>query len=381
MLAAGIKVHERSSLEMARAQLLSYDVEANSPGGEFIDGFSRTGGFSELFSSPSARLILGDPAASIPLRLAGELLQQTAARIVKLLSGSQRSSIHGGNSIDRIEVNTTAGVRLFGPEGYRGESHSVLVATGAQSRRAPVDCDGSVFHVSSDDFLRRRSTAVQYAVESGRTIHVVGSSHSAISCVSALLRLHGEELRPLQVQVHHRKFKLYYRSVAEALAAGCDLTGLAVCPKRGDVCRYDGLRGGARQFYEGLVAGGDDRVELRPLSWAAQPKVLQDDLVISAIGYERRNVQVFVDGREVLVHKVAPVDRDCRLVDYAGCPIPRLFGAGLGWSPLDRDGHSEVGFNLFCGAHGEAIVKGLLSEFGANDEVGRVPGRMPVADW
>ena len=58
----------------------------------------------------------------------------------------------------------------------------------------------------------------------------------------------------------------------------------------------------------------------------------QADLVIAALGYRPNALPLFdMNGRQMLLAEApgSMVDRDCRVLDINGLPIPRLLGLGL----------------------------------------------------
>ena len=168
-----------------------------------------------------------------------------------------------------------------------------------------------------------------------------------------------------QIHIAHRgPVALYYPTVAAAAADGFDPPARDVCAERGEVNRFNGLRGAALELFRSARAGREPRVILHDLGCGAGVDVAGDALFISAVGYAPRALPfVDADGAPIALGggvEGRAVDRTCRLLTGDGAPLPGAFGLGLGYPRVDASARRRVGVNCFHGGDGADIMRAVL---------------------
>ena len=216
-------------------------------------------------------------------------------------------------------------------------------------------------------------------------VAIVGGSRNAIT--TAYLCLHDNSGIPFgseSVTVLYRKdFRLTYNSPAEALADGYDAFGPSdICLKTGRVFPCAGFRTYQRDLVRrhwGL--GGlepDNRLRLLRLKedrYAEANDVLERaDLIVAALGYRPRALPLFSDNQTPLRlfsedGENPMVDKDSRVLDVAGRPIPGVFALGSADGyPYAAGGHCEPSFAgqanslpLWQSDIGEGVISQLIA--------------------
>jgi hypothetical protein len=142
---------------------------------------------------------------------------------------------------------------------------------------------------------------------------------------------------------HRRPLRVYYVTQEEALADGYTEFGPDdICPLTQRVYRLAGMRLDSRELLMQLrgIAGRppEPRMTLHQLADpdpAAVAKIDSADLVIAALGYRPNALPVFDHAGNpipLFAHNGPQhpmVDRQCRVMDSDGLPVPHLFGIGL----------------------------------------------------
>jgi hypothetical protein len=327
---------------------LGYDIPSNSAGADFLSCIHPAGAFAGALHTPQARALAAAGARPVSLLTASAFLQDLADRVAR-----HAGAVRFGRRVDHIVVDAGGVFHSRDAAGRTlARSARAVLAVGAAPRPA---VDGSV---TSDAFLRGHCVArCKAAVAEGHRIWIVGGSHSAFSVAGMVLREWGDELGPGQVWIDARSRVHLYAECAQATDAA-DI----VDPGTGEVNRFRGLRGPARDLYRAIAAGDERRVLLtegRTAHPADRP-----ELMISARGYVARPVPVRTETGESLVDPADPaVDLDGRVLDRrTGTPVPGLFALGLGYRHLAPDGtarYPRAALNIFHGEASDRILAAL----------------------
>jgi hypothetical protein len=176
-------------------------------------------------------------------------------------------------------------------------------------------------------------------------VAIIGGSTSAAALAYAMLhRLPGVTFGPGGLSILHRRpLRIFYPSVAAALAEGYTEFGPDdICPLSGRVFRLSGFRLESRELImQARGIGGrapEPRLQLHRLGEddASSVALLDNaDLIIAALGYRPRALPMFDHaGKRVRLFaetgpKAPLVDGRCRVLDADGNPIPQAFAIGL----------------------------------------------------
>jgi len=206
---------------------------------------------------------------------------------------------------------------------------------------------------------------VASAVRDGAAVVIVGSAHSAFAVTDLILRSLGGSVRAGQIRIVHRgEVALHFRSVAEARAHGVIPARHQICTERGEVNRFNGLRGRAKGLYLHVCDGRERRVSLVDAGGSATVAAPPGALLIAASGYVRRRLPFARRDRGPIAlasDHARSVDDACRLLTASGEALPGAFGMGLGHPRTDPGLHRKVGINCFHGADAAAIVSAVLA--------------------
>jgi hypothetical protein len=175
-------------------------------------------------------------------------------------------------------------------------------------------------------------------------VAIVGGSHSALAVTNVLLnRCRQVDFAPGAITLMHRRpLRIFYPSADAAVADGyTDFDANDICPVSHRLFRLAGFRLEARELVMRALGIGcrppEPRLRLHHLHGSTAQvvarRVLEHaDLVIAALGYRPNALPIFdMNGRAMLLAEAPSplVDRDCRVLDINGLPIPRLLGIGL----------------------------------------------------
>ena len=218
-------------------------------------------------------------------------------------------------------------------------------------------------------------------------IAILGGSTSALGVAALLLRSSPALSLPFGAGavslLHRRPLRPFYPSAEAARADGfTDFRPDDICPVSGFVYRLAGFRLEARELVVRMLGIGgrepDPRLRLHQVAEDDDPAALaileRADLVIAALGYRPHALPLADEkGVAIALNAHGPgrppmVDRECRVIDAAGAPIPGLFGIGLaaGFVPHGRLGGEASfvgqanGLWLWQNDVGQLIVDQLL---------------------
>lgn len=240
-----------------------------------------------------------------------------------LISDNLVTAIGGRQDAERIhQTDILPGVNLAG-----------------EHRAKTLLSDRALTPAGVAEMRRRLSTS------GNRKAVILGSSHSAFSLAWVLLHQTGLAFDDGDITIlSRRKPKLFYASVTEAHADGyVDFDENDLCPLTKRVYRLAGLRLESRELcrrIQGLSEHGIERrvrlVGLGSMEPAELHRLLGEAaIVLPAFGYRPNTLPLFGPQGERIelwgegMGTPPLVDRQCRVLDAAGRPIPRMFGIGL----------------------------------------------------
>jgi hypothetical protein len=363
VLNAGVLVVERD-VRLGPGAIGRYGLRGNSFASAFLECLDTTvdEGLFDNVRTSQATEVLAKMGQEVPhLRLVADYLSAIGETIHSALEASPASGVAVRTSVRRVRLLVQGGVRvLLEPERakpYEVTARRALLTLGGRPPKQMLDGEllpgldlkayaEKVVHSST---LLQGDTRLLGSTTKGRhpRVAVIGGSHSAWSVAWLLMQDPYESLRggrPLIEILHRSPVRLFYMSVAEALADGYDLDPIAdVCPLSGRVHRFSGLRGDARELARevfGLIPGGQASrwvscLSLRDAYAEAVVDILENaDLIVSAIGYDAALPELQdVDGEPIMTRD-GPVGLDVsragEIVDNKGASLPALTAYGLG---------------------------------------------------
>lgn len=364
LLAGGVVIAEKGS-RIGAGDLGRYGIASDSSGDTFVSCLHSTveSELTALMSHPLSTAIAAAGSGAVPLAKVGEFLDVVGATLLKMVASHPACDVltrHEAVSSTKCKDDSWLTV-LRGPDGRERKisSDCVVLATGASQpaeRLAGERVGGEVLVdrcgdklLQSGDVLATTGLSRVSDLLSGTTaprVAIIGGSTSAAAVAHALLnRLPRVKFEAGGVTLlHRRELRIYYPSVAEALAEGYDeFTDDDICPISKRVFRLAGFRLDSRELImRARGIGGlppEPRLRLhrlQPHDPAALRIIDEADLVVAALGYRPRALQIFDQAGEAMSlgsargPQSALVDGQCRIVDAAGEAIPGLFGIGLG---------------------------------------------------
>lgn len=361
-LSRGLVLVERDAA-LGGGRLGGYAITSDSTAQTFLSAVAGNPHpeLAALEHHPAGRTVAGyADALGVPLFEAGPLLRETGARLGRLVID------HGGTVLTGHEAlgtrRTATGLwatTLRRPDGQMVErlARNVVIATGGHQpfdrlaaqrvAGAPLrDLAGDRLH-ASDAVLALggvERVADLLAGKRAPRVAVIGGSTSALATVALLLRSRpGIAFGAGGVSLLHRRpLRPFYPSVESARAEGfSDFGPDDICPVSGFVYRLAGFRLEARELVLRMLGvdgrAPDPRVRLHRIAdgddAAARDLIAGADVVIGALGYRPFALPVADrDGTPIPLAAAqgdAMVDRQCRVVDAGGAPLPGLFGIGL----------------------------------------------------
>lgn len=411
LLDAGVVMLDRTD-RMGAGTIGKYVINSDTLSDTFLECLKAQASdvLSPLAKVSSRRALAAYAGGPAPLALAGEFMTDLGAVLQTVIDKHPISRFVPRTRATRIRMLAGGGFEVMAQsaredgasETVRFETDCVVYATGGQQLRSrvlqekianaiplspaydpKVMLSDVVLTPAGVDELRRRLNE-----RPNRKIVIIGGSHSAVSSAWTLLNKSGLEFGAGAITILHReKLKLFYPSPQAALDEGyTDFDENDVCPLTGRLYRLAGFRFDSRELLMRIWGMGgrvpEQRVRLIQLaadgSDAGEVQRLLDeaDVIIAAFGYRPACIPVFdAAGCEVpLMANSAGspplVDRQCRVLDNDGVPIPQLYGIGLasGFVPSgDLGGEPSFrgqtnGLWLYQNGVGEIVLNALIGK-------------------
>lgn len=424
LLERGVLIVERGP-SIGGGQIGSYAISSDSTGDAFVSPLrsGREDALHRVLDAPVARRIAAAGPNPVALRDAGEFLALVGKAMASVVRRYPRSAVATRCSIESAQALAAGGWKLTlrSAGGIRRTvaADNLVLATGASQPRErlarerfagmPIVERWGERLVQSGDILR--SGGLEKVAERLRgfdrpSIAILGGSTSAMALAYALLhRMAGVCFREGGITLFHRRpLRVYYATAQEALADGYTEFGPDdLCPLTKRVFRLAGMRLDSRELLMQLrgIAGRppEPRMTLHQLQDPDPEAVRKIDaahLVVAALGY-RPNALPLFDHAGAPIRLFAQngpqhpmVDRNCRVMDSSGVPLPRLFGIGLaaGFVPSGKLGGEPSfigqanGLWLWQNDVGSMIVNAALEsphEAAAEDGAYSAALRVPVS--
>jgi hypothetical protein len=364
LLEEGVTVVEQSA-SIGAGTLGRWCINSDSTGFTFADCLAgpSEGELAALRSHPITEEFVEAGSRTVPLRRAGEFLAAVGQGIHELIAASPKGRVlHRHTAVSTQRTTTGWRTRIRDAETGRQQtvdSRNIVLATGASQpverllseKVAGVNIverwgrkvvqSGDVL---SDAGFAEMATRLSSLGRPPRVAIIGGSTSAAALAYAMLHRLPGVTFGPGGLSIlHRRELRIFYPSVAAALAEGYTEFGPDdICPLSGRVFRLSGFRLESRELImQARGIGGrapEPRLHLHRLGVddASSVALLDEaDLVIAALGYRPRALPVFdYAGRRVpLFAETGPkaplIDGYCRVLDADGAPIPHAFAIGL----------------------------------------------------
>lgn len=364
VLTAGVAIVERGAA-LGAGRLGGYAVSSDSTGNTIVSCVAENDhpAFAALRTHPATIAVAAFGNASVPLKLVARFLEVVGGTVADQIRASgnpvfsDHEAIASTQTADglwrtRLRCLSSGNERIvFSPflvlatGGYQPRSYLETRKVGGK----PLLPTHAAKLMQSDEALTPAGlqTIEARLVRSGaKRIVVVGSSSSALACVHACLNARfGAGLGPGAITLLHRRpLRIFYPSVAAALAEGYDEFGDDdICPISGFVYRLSGLRLEARDLVMAARGIGgrapEQRLRLHQVDDECDPVALrlldEADVIIAALGYRARGLPLstVTERRLALLgdrHDRPMVDEDCRVLDEHGRPVQGLLGIGLG---------------------------------------------------
>jgi hypothetical protein len=402
LLQRGVGIIEKSD-SLGAGSIGGYAINSDSSGRTFVDCLlgDEPSEVTRLESHPLTQQIAAAGDGTVSLRDAGAFLGLVGNALARMIEAEPESAVLTRHSALRairvpdgwhVEVRDerTGQNRLL-------ETRHLVIATGGHQ---PVERlanekigDISLIEAAGDRLMQSGDVLTAGGLEKiagilarrpSPKVAIIGGSTSAAAVAHALLHrlptvAFGEGGVTL---LHRRELRIFYPDRESALSEGyTEWTEDDVCPISGRVFRLAGFRLDSRELIMQVRGLGgrpaEPRLHLHRLTrdaGAAKAIIDEADIVVAALGYRPRSLPIVRrDGAPLqLFASTGPqkplVDKQCRVLDADGRPIPGLFGIGLaaGYVPSGPLG-GEVSFRgqangLWLWQHdvGSLIVKAVL---------------------
>ncbi|WP_336354306.1 hypothetical protein [Pseudomonas atacamensis] len=289
------------SRKLGSGEIGQYLITANSLGVVFLEKFQeRTDDLSRfLQSTPEWTYFSERRSEAVELRHVGRFLEHIGSFVAQHPSLYKRFEISTESTVCEIQLTSQGLYRVsYLLDGQRVEAlcKKVIFNIGGRLKQATVQHPHH--NINSDALLKG---IYDQALQSGEydNVAIVGSSHSAISCVIRLV----EQLRfPGTITLlTKRDFKLFFDSPASAREQDYPFVDADICQASQRVNRYSGLRYDSFEFARKIKQGLIRNLNIVDIAHAAADQVLsqiaQSDLLIHSTGYQARLVPLLdVDG-------------------------------------------------------------------------------------
>jgi hypothetical protein len=402
LLKQGVGIVEKTDA-LGAGSIGNYAINSDSSGRTFVDCLlsDEPSEVTRLANHPLTQRIAAAGDGTVTLRDAGSFLGLVGGALERMIERESASAVmtrHTALTASRVLDGWHVEVR----DERSGEirivrARNLVLATGGHQpmdRLSKERIGGlSLVEAAGDRLVQSGEVLTAGGLDKVATIlagrpspkvAIVGGSTSAAAVAHAFLhRLPTVNFGEGGITLlHRRELRIFYPDRESALSEGyTEWTEEDVCQLSGRVFRLAGFRLDSRELImQARGLGGrppEPRLRLFRVTddEAATRRIIDEaDVVVAALGYRPRPLPIVGrDGAPVhLLPSTGPqmplVDKECRVLDANGQPVPRLFGIGLsaGFVPSGRLG-GEVSFRgqangLWLWQHdvGSLIVKAVL---------------------
>lgn len=289
------------SKTLGSGEIGQYRITANSLGVVFLEKFQdRTDDLSRFLQGTAEWKHFSERRTeAVELRHVGRFLEHIGTYVTEHESLYKRFEISTESTVCEIRLTPQGHYRVsYLLDGQRVEAlcKKIIFNIGGQLNQATVQHPHH--NINSDALLKG---TYDQALKSGayQNLTIVGSSHSAISC---LIRLVEQLDFPGTITLlTKRDFKLFFDSPASAREQDYPFVDADICQASQRVNRYSGLRYDSFEFARKIKQGLIRNLDIVDIARASTDQVLgliaQSDLLIHSTGYKAGLVPLLdVDG-------------------------------------------------------------------------------------
>ena len=401
LLKSGVAVIEKGE-SLGAGSIGNYAINSDSSGRTFTDCLlgDEPSEVTRLASHPLTQRIAAAGDGTVSLRAAGAFLGLVGEALARMIDAEPASAViarHTALKATRVYDGWQVEIRDEDSGHTRLlHAHNLVLATGGHQ---PIDrlaneriANSSLVEMAGDRLIQSGDVMTSGGLEkmagvlAGRPspkVAIIGGSTSAAAVAHALLhRLPTVTFGEAGVTLlHRRELRIFYPDRESALSEGyTEWTEDDVCQLSGRVFRLAGFRLDSRELIMQVRGVGgrppEPRLRLHRLTAddAVGRRIIEEaDVVVAALGYRPRMLPIV--GRNGAPLHLLPstgpqmplVDKECRVLDAEGRPVPQLYGIGLaaGYVPSGPLG-GEISFRgqangLWLWQHdvGSLIIKAI----------------------
>lgn len=326
-------------------QSLHFDMASNSPASDFIESICPEGEFSSILHHANGKVLRALKRNKVPLTLVSQFFSEIAHHLVQSFHYFPRSQLISNTHVTSLKYEKNGAITSLDARGRSlVTSKFAIVATGGieKPNHAIHDIARALLarFQCSETILRGDDGALYQTIKAGKTVVIIGGSHSAFSVVDYVLRRFGLLLTRQQVVVVSRSaISSYYDNVGSFYHDQGNVGRCLIDVETLKVNRYCGLRGDAKKVYRTIASGDEQRVRLVSEVGVVNLELIKSlavpvGMVIQATGYHSYFPKIIdKDGLEIQCRQSR--GRTALSNDYTVCMengdrLHRLFGIGLG---------------------------------------------------
>ncbi|WP_025111880.1 hypothetical protein [Pseudomonas sp. H1h] len=330
---------EKSST-LGSGEIGQYRITANSLGGVFLEKFQdRTDDLSRfLQGTPEWTYFTERRGEAVELRHVGRFLEHIGTYVSRHKALYKRFEISTQSTVSEIRLTAQGHYCVsYLLDGQRVQATCKKIIFNIGGRLNQATLQHPQHNINSDSLLKGEH---DQALQGGkyRNLAIVGSSHSAVSC---LIRLVEQLDFPGTITLlTKRDFKLFFDSPASAREQHYPFVDADICQASQRVNRYSGLRYDSFEFARKIKQGLIRNLNIVDIAQASADQILnliaQSDLLIHSTGYKAGLVPILdVDGTALELQQddfglltnqqLNPVTREGRVLENF-----HTFGLGAG---------------------------------------------------
>ena len=273
-----------------------YKITANSLGGVFLEKFNECNHDLSIYmrKTDAWKELSDNRDKAVNLSLVGKYLEDIYGYIKKNESIDDRISISTNSEVKKIIKKENGEFDITyqkNDETFTISSKKVAFNIGGKSKERHNSL-GKI-KVNSDDVIKGVYDK-NIKDKSIKNISIVGSSHSAVSCLIRII----EQLNfkgPIKI-LTNKKFRFYYSSPSDAEKDNYLFQKDDICSLSQRVNRYSGLRYDSHIFAKKIYDGIYENIEIFNTKEASDDSVFNilnnSDLVINCTGYESKLINM-----------------------------------------------------------------------------------------
>ncbi|KDM89881.1 SidA/IucD/PvdA family monooxygenase [Photobacterium galatheae] len=316
-------------------ELKKYQITANSLGCVFLEKFDDCDrALSQHIRATEAWKYLSDHQdKAVELKVVGEYLEKLSEFIQEDHACCEKFTLMTEAEVCKVK-HTDSGVYEItyrkGEKSHTVIAKKVLFNIGGKPRKPRLIPD--IQTVNSSEIINCSYDEAIQAQKMNR-ISILGSSHSAVSCMIRLIeQLNYQGNIDLLV---NKDFKLFYDSPESATADGYKFSEEDMCLQSKRINRYSGLRYDSFSFAQKLNHGHYPNIHITNIEGLSDEEIIQkinrSDLLVNCTGYESKLVNI--------------VDQNDTEVEFEHDRYGLITDSKL--SPILKSGQSLLNFHTF----------------------------------